>query len=68
MLTNGARCTREIKSRIAMTKEAFYKKKVSFASKLDLNLRKKLVKLLHLENSFVRCGAWGGVVVKALRY
>ena len=38
-----------------MTKEAFYKKKVSLASKLDLNLRKKLVKLLHLEHSFVWC-------------
>ena len=54
MITNDARCTCDIKSRIAMTNEAFYKKKVSFASKLDLNLRKKLVRLLHLEHSFVR--------------
>jgi hypothetical protein len=29
-----------------MAKAAFYKKKASFTSKLDLNLRKKLVKLL----------------------
>jgi hypothetical protein len=44
MITNDARCTREIKSRIAMTKAAFKKKKTLLTSKLDLNLRKKLVK------------------------
>ena len=36
--------TCEIKSRIAMAKAAFNKKKNLFTSKLDLNLRKKLVK------------------------
>jgi hypothetical protein len=45
MITNDARCTREIKSRIAMAKAAFDKKKTLFTSKLALNLRKKLVKL-----------------------
>ena len=44
MLTNDGRCTCEIKSRIAMAKDAFNKKKTPFTSKLDLNLRKKLVK------------------------
>jgi hypothetical protein len=44
MITNDARCTREIKSRIAMAKAAFNKKKNLFTSKLDLNLRKKLIK------------------------
>jgi hypothetical protein len=45
MLTRGARCTREIKSRIAMAKTAFNKKKATlFNSKFDLNLRKKLAK------------------------
>jgi hypothetical protein len=44
MITNHARCTREIKSRIAMAKAAFNKKKNLFTSKLDLNLGKKLVK------------------------
>jgi hypothetical protein len=44
MITNDARCTREIKSRIAMAKTAFNKKKNLFNSKLELNLRKKLVK------------------------
>jgi hypothetical protein len=44
MITNDARCTREIKSRIAMAKAAFNKKKNLFTRKLELNLRKKLVK------------------------
>jgi hypothetical protein len=43
MITNDARCTREIKARIAMAKAAFNKKTL-FASKLDLELRKKLAK------------------------
>jgi hypothetical protein len=44
MMTNDARCTCDIKSRIAMAKAAFNKKKALFTtSKLDLNLRKKLV-------------------------
>jgi formylmethanofuran dehydrogenase subunit E-like metal-binding protein len=44
MLTDNGRCTCEIKSRIVMAKDAFNKKKNLFTSKLDLNLRKKLVK------------------------
>jgi hypothetical protein len=44
MLTDDGRCTCEIKSRIAMAKAAFNKNKNLFTSKLDLNLRKKLVK------------------------
>jgi hypothetical protein len=44
MITNDATCTHEIKSRIAMAKAAFNKKMTLFTSKLDLNLRKKLVK------------------------
>ena len=44
MLTDDGRCTCEIKSRIVMAKAAFNKKKDLFTSKLDLNLRKKLVK------------------------
>jgi hypothetical protein len=43
MIRNDARCTHEIKSRIAMAKAAFNKRTL-FTSKLDLNLRKKLVK------------------------
>jgi hypothetical protein len=44
MITQDAKRTREIKSRTAMAKAAFNKKKTVFTSKLDLNLRKKLVK------------------------
>ena len=44
MLTNGGRCTCEIKCRIAMAKSAFNKKRALFTSTLDLKLRKKLVK------------------------
>jgi hypothetical protein len=44
MITNDARCTREITSRISMAKAAFSKTKALFSSELDLNLRKKLVK------------------------
>jgi hypothetical protein len=54
-ITNGARCTREIKSRIVMAKAAFNEKKNLFTSKLDLNLRKKLVKCYIW--SIALCGA-----------
>jgi hypothetical protein len=43
MIANNARCIREIKSRIVMAKAAFNKKNL-FTRKLDLNLRKKLMK------------------------
>jgi hypothetical protein len=49
ILTNDGRCTCEIKSRISMAKAAFSRRKTLFTSKLDLNLRKKLVK----------CYIWG---------
>jgi cobyric acid synthase len=39
MITDNARCTCEIKSRIAMAKPAFNKKKALFTSKVELNLR-----------------------------
>jgi hypothetical protein len=42
ILTNDARCTRGIKSRIAIAKAALNKKTV-FTSKLDINLRKELI-------------------------
>ena len=43
-LTNDAKFTFEIKFRIAVTNAAFNKRKILLASKLYLNLRKKLVK------------------------
>jgi hypothetical protein len=36
LITGDARCTREIKSRIDMTKAAFNRKKTLFTNKLDL--------------------------------
>ena len=48
-ITNDARRTREMKSRIAVAKAALNNKKVPFTSKLNLNVRNKLVK----------CYIWG---------
>jgi hypothetical protein len=58
MITNDARCTREIKSTIAMAKAAFNKKKTLFTSKLDLNLRKKLVKCYILSIALYGAETW----------
>jgi hypothetical protein len=58
MLTNDARCTRKIKSRIAMAKVAFNKKKTLFASKLDLNVRNKLVKCYIWSIAFYGAETW----------
>jgi hypothetical protein len=44
MSINDGRCSCEIKSRIAMAKAEFNKKRALFTSKMDLELRKKLVK------------------------
>jgi hypothetical protein len=44
MITNDGRCTCEIKSRIAMPKAAFNKKRALFTGKMDLEVRKKQVK------------------------
>jgi hypothetical protein len=44
MVTNDTNFTREIKFRIFLAKSAFNKENATFTSKLDLNLRKKLVK------------------------
>ena len=58
MITNNARRTRKIKSRIIVGKAAFYKKKTLFTSKLDLNLRKKLVKSYILSISLYGAETW----------
>jgi len=44
MLINDGRCTCEIKSKIAIAKAEFNKKRGLFTSTLDVKLRKKLVK------------------------
>jgi len=60
ILTNDGRCTCEIKCRITMAKAAFNKKKVLFASTLDLELRKKLLKCYIW--SIALCGAETGTL------
>jgi hypothetical protein len=44
MMINDASCRCEIEPRTGMAKTAFNRKKNLFSSKLDLNLRKKLIK------------------------
>jgi hypothetical protein len=58
MITNDARCTRKIKSRIAMEKAAFNTKKALFTSKLDLNLRKKLANCYILSIALYGVETW----------
>jgi hypothetical protein len=55
MITNDARCTREIKFKIAMAKAAFNKKETLFTRELDLKSEEEICKMLHLEHSFVWC-------------
>jgi hypothetical protein len=43
----------EIKDRIAMAKATFKKKKTPFASKSDVELKKKTTEVLHLVHGFV---------------
>jgi len=57
-LTSGGICTYENKSRIAMAKAAFDKKKTLLTSKLDLNLRKKLVKCYIWSMPFYGAETW----------
>jgi hypothetical protein len=51
MLANDARCKLEIKSRIAIAKVEFDRQRTLFTSKLDFNLRKKLVKCQNVDTS-----------------
>jgi len=52
MITNYARCIREIKSRITMAQTAF-KKKDSFHQQIGLTFKEETSKVLHLEQRFV---------------
>ena len=54
IITHNARCTRKVKSRTAMAKEAFDKKNL-FISKFDLKFREETSEVLHLEHSCVWC-------------
>ena len=58
MITNDGKCTREITSRIFMVKAAIRKNKALFASKMLLNLRKKLVKCRNWSIALCGAGTW----------
>jgi hypothetical protein len=58
IITNDARCTREIKSSVAMAKAAINRKKKLFTTKLDLHLRKKLVKRYTWSIAFYGAETW----------
>jgi hypothetical protein len=57
LIQKGAACTHEIKSRIALTK-AVNKKDVLFISKMELILRKKLVKFWIWSIAFFDAETW----------
>ena len=46
MITNDAKCHVEIKRRIAMGKDAFYKRKELMRGKLNKNLKKRMIKTM----------------------
>jgi hypothetical protein len=58
MITNDAKCTREIKFRIDMAKLVFNRKKILFTSKLNLNLKNKLVKSYIWSTAFYGDEEW----------
>jgi hypothetical protein len=53
-----SRCTCQIKYRVAMAKAAFSRMKTLFTRKLDLNLRKKLVKFYIWRLAFYGAEHW----------
>jgi hypothetical protein len=53
IVTNDARCAREIKPRIIMIKGALNKKKTLFTSKLDLNCKEETGEVLQMNHSIV---------------
>jgi hypothetical protein len=55
MITNDARCTREIKPRIALAKVAVIKMETFFYQQIALKFKGATSKVLHLEHSFVWC-------------
>jgi len=57
MITNNARYTCDVKSRIAMAKVVSSKRRL-FTSKFELNLRKKLVKCYIWSIALSGVGTW----------
>jgi len=65
MITSDEKCTRAIQSGIVMATAAFSKKKAPVTSKLDVNLREKLIKCYIW--SVALCGAELGDFGKWIR-
>jgi hypothetical protein len=55
MIINDARCTQEIKARIAVAKAAFNRKKTP-QQQIRPRVKEEISEVLHLEHSFVWCG------------
>jgi Leu/Phe-tRNA-protein transferase len=58
MMTSDARRTREIKSRMVITKAAFNKKKTVFTSNLNYCFKEKLVKCYIGSSGFYNAESW----------
>ena len=58
MIIVDARCTGNVKSTTDMVEVAFNKKKILFIRKLNLNLRKKLVKCCIWSTDFYSAETW----------
>jgi hypothetical protein len=55
IITNDARCTDEMKSRVPIPREAFNKKKKNpFTSRLGLQFKDETSKVVHLERRVLR--------------
>ena len=57
-IASDERCTKEIKSRTAMAKAAFNKKKGLFGQQSGLKFKKETSRVLQLGHSFVWCCNW----------
>jgi hypothetical protein len=55
IIANNARCTCEIKSRIAMEETSIQQEEKSFHQKIGLKFNEETSKVLYLEHSFVWC-------------
>jgi hypothetical protein len=56
MISNDARCTYEIKSRIVMAKAGFTRKKTLFHQKTGPKFKEETAEVLHFEYSSLWCG------------
>jgi len=53
LITDVAKCAREIKQRINMAKGTFQQEEDSFQQKIGFKFKEETSKVLHLEHSFI---------------